>query len=109
MIGPAQDAGMSRRSRLEKQRRAGRVARSDRPGKDRGWDLRSMDVVASDAPVGPDVEVPGLDELNEALRAFDRGLPWPLVRPRLLPLFESVRPYPAGMPDPLRSLVPTGV
>ncbi|HEU4573102.1 MAG TPA: hypothetical protein VFR93_10480 [Candidatus Limnocylindrales bacterium] len=68
-----------------------------------------MDVVASDAPVGPDVEVPGLDELDEALRAFDKELPWPLVRSRLLPLLERVRPYPAGTPDPLRSLVPPGV
>ncbi|CAN5594568.1 hypothetical protein BH23CHL7_BH23CHL7_20260 [soil metagenome] len=76
---------------------------------DRRRDGRELAFYESDWPVGPDVVSATPAELVKAIEALPRELTWDVVAPRMIPLFERVRPYPPGMPPPIGMLVPPGV
>ena len=44
-----------------------------------------------------------------ALESVPRALDWPDVRDHIVPVFPRIRPYPEGMPEPLRVVAPPGV
>jgi hypothetical protein len=58
---------------------------------------------------GPNVESASLAEVLAAANELGSGLDWRVAAPRLLPMFERVRPYPPGTPEPLRVVVPPGL
>ena len=50
-----------------------------------------------------------VDEVLAAMKGFhpDRG--WAAVADRAIPMFQRVRPYPPGFPEPVRVVLPPGV
>jgi hypothetical protein len=92
----------------KKGRRPRNDARSRRHNKsDRGnW---SSVQVFEGPPVGPDVVTASLDEVLAAIESVPADLDWRAIAERIVPLFQRVRPYPPGNPEPLRILVPPGL
>lgn len=60
-------------------------------------------------PIGPDLVTASLDEVLRAIEAVPADLNWPTLADRVVPIFQRVRPYPPGQPEPLRILVPPGL
>ena len=72
-----------------------------------GWRIEGM--YPSERPVGGGIVSATPDEVIAALEGVPADLPWPAMAPRLLPLFERVRPYPPGMPERAQAILPPGV
>src|SRR5262245_2676288 len=91
------------RDRRRNGSRSGSARRLER--RRNGWSAES----ASMADVGPGVRLAGLDESLMALDRLDPGLEWKAVAGMVVPLFQRVRPYPAGFPDAVRHVLPSGI
>ena len=50
-----------------------------------------------------------MEEVVAALTAHADDLEWPSIVEDVLPVIPRVRPYPTGMPDAFRTLVPPGI
>lgn len=59
--------------------------------------------------IGPDIVTASLDEVLAAIESVPGDLDGPTLADRVVPLFQRVRPYPPGHPEPLRILVPPGL
>src|SRR4051794_15393812 len=70
-----------------------------------GWTIEGL----AAAPVGPGIRAASLEEAISALQQFDSGLPWKRASSLVVPLFQRIRPYPPGFPEPVRYLMPAGV
>lgn len=66
-------------------------------------------VVASGPPTGPDVRSASLDEVLASLDELGPDLEWQDLAPRILPLFDRVRPFPPGLPEHTLVTVPPGI
>jgi hypothetical protein len=94
---------------MKQQRATQRRQRRKQERGDSRRDGRQLAVYESDWTVGPDIVSATQAELVKAIEALPHDLTWDVVAPRLVPLFERVRPYPPGMPAPIQMLVPPGV
>jgi hypothetical protein len=93
---------MGTKHRTKQDRRASRHKRQ-RSG---GWSVASV----YEGPVaGPNVVSASLEEVLAAMETVPAGLEWNEVADQVLPLFQRVRPYPAGMPEQVRVVVPPGL
>lgn len=63
----------------------------------------------SEERMGPHVTGASPAEVLAAFEELPADLPWPCVSSLVLPLFERVRPYPAGYPPHLEAIVPPGL
>jgi hypothetical protein len=70
-----------------------------------GWEL----MFVPGPPVGPNVRTSSLGDIAEALAGLPGDLGWTDVEFRVLPLFQRVRPYPPGFPEPIVTIVPPGL
>ncbi len=59
--------------------------------------------------MGPDVVTASLEEVLASMEKFSGGLSWAEASPRIVPLFQRVRPYPVGTPEAVQALVPPGI
>jgi uncharacterized protein YtpQ (UPF0354 family) len=70
-----------------------------------GWAVLDLPSV----PLGPEMTSASLEEVLAALRGFDPAQGWEMVRDRVIPLFQRVRPYPAEFPEAVRMILPPGL
>lgn len=70
-----------------------------------GWDLRFL----PGPPVGPGVRTSSPEDIAGALARLPGDLGWEHVASRVLPQFQRARPYPAGLPTPIVTVVPPGL
>ena len=96
---------MGSNARARRARRKASVVRG-RP-RDNGLRVERIDV--SDAPVGPDIVVPPLEDVLQAIAGAPAADDWQAIRKVVVPIFPRARPFPAGYPAPLTALVPPGV
>jgi hypothetical protein len=94
--------GKKRRTRNEKRR----GIRAGQPIGGRRWS--SVQVFEGPEP-GPDVVSASIDEVMAAIESVPQGLEWADLADQVIPVFQRVRPYPPGMPEPLRVVVPPGL
>ena len=94
--------GKKQRSRTHKRRGAG----TSRPIGGRRWS--AVQVFEGPSP-GPDVVSASIDEVMAAIESVPHGLEWSDLADRVIPVFQRVRPYPPGMPEPVRVIVPPGL
>ena len=93
---------MSQASKAERRlRRKGAVSR----GRAGLW----VSFHPSDEVVGTGVVMVSPKEVLAALETLPPELAWPDVADRVVPLFERMRPYPAGTPPLARVMLPPGV
>jgi hypothetical protein len=85
--------------------RKSRQARRVRGRRHRDWQIQ---VHLGPRP-GPYVAVASPEEVLTALERVDPEMPWPEARPLVVPLFDRVRPFPLGLPEPVRTLLPPGL
>ena len=64
---------------------------------------------AASVPVGQGIRAASVEEAVAALQQFDAGLPWARVANLVVPLFQRIRPYPPGFPEPVRHMLPSGI
>ena len=72
-----------------------------------GWQMG--EVAFSDQRMGPDVTSASPAEVFAAIEQLPPELDWKSVAPRVVPLFERVRPYPRGAPARAQAIVAPGV
>jgi hypothetical protein len=88
------------------------MSRKDRTGRAprgrRGFAVRVHDDDCV-AELQPAMTAASVDEVLAAMKGFhpDRG--WAAVADRAIPMFQRVRPYPPGFPEPVRVVLPPGV
>jgi hypothetical protein len=58
---------------------------------------------------GPGVVSASLEEVLAAMEDVPEGLEWAELADQVVPIFQRVRPYPPGMPEQLRIVVPPGL
>jgi hypothetical protein len=68
-----------------------------------------MTVYESSWPVGPNIVTARPEEVMAAMATLPDTLAWETLAARVVPLFERVRPYPPGLPDPLKVVLPPGL
>jgi len=96
---------MGLNARARRARRKASVVRG-RPH-DNGLRVERIDV--SDAPVGPDIVLPPLEDVLQAIAGAPAADDWQAIRKVVVPIFLRARPFPAGYPATLTALVPPGV
>jgi hypothetical protein len=96
--------GMSSKHRTKPPRRSSR-RRERQSRRKRDWAVHVFD----GPPLGPDVVNASVDEVMAAVQALPADLNWPDVADLVVPVFPRLRPYPPGMPEPLRIAVPAGM
>lgn len=94
--------GKKQRTRTHKRRGSG----TSQPIGGRRWS--AVQVFEGPAP-GPDVVSATIDEVMAAIESVPHGLEWADLANRVIPVFQRVRPYPPGMPEPVRVIVPPGL
>lgn len=60
-------------------------------------------------PAGPGIHSASVQEVVEAVQAVPPPEDWPGLSRMLVPIFQRLRPYFDGFPEPLRVLVPPGI
>lgn len=60
-------------------------------------------------PAGPGVVSGSLEEVLAAMSDVPEGLEWSELADQIVPIFQRVRPYPPGMPEQVRVVVPPGL
>jgi hypothetical protein len=70
----------------------------------RGWTVEAFPV-----PGDPEVSAASVELVMGALEDLGEELPWSAVADRVVPLFQRIRPYPPGYPEPVRRMLPSGV
>lgn len=88
---------MGRHGGMKKKQRTSRFRRRD-------WTIETFP-----APGDPDMTPPEVELVLGALEAIGEDLPWSAVADRVVPLFQRLRPYPPGYPEPVRRMLPSGV
>lgn len=61
------------------------------------------------APLGPGVTCASIEEVLAVLQGLDPDLGWDAIADDVIPLFQRVRPYPSGFPEPVRTMLPPGI
>jgi hypothetical protein len=105
MSPAADDAGMGRNARVRSARRDIRVDRRRR--RDDGWRIERLD--ASDARAGPRVVLTRIEDVLRAIENAPSPDDWAAIREIVVPVFPRARPFAAGYPTPLTTLLPPGV
>jgi hypothetical protein len=72
-----------------------------------GWRVEGL--YPSEELLGPGVVSATPAEVFAAFEQLPPDLPWPAVAPRLLPMFDRVRPFPPGTPKLAQAIVPPGL
>jgi hypothetical protein len=80
--------------------------RRDRSRQDR-WELEG--ITYSDQTLGPGIVSASPEEVLEAAQRLPPDLDWKSVAAHIVPLFERIRPYPAGSPPRVQAIVAPGV
>lgn len=94
--------GKKRRTRNEKRR----GIRANEPIGGRRWS--AVQIFEGPEP-GPDIVSASIDDVMAAIESVPQGLEWADLADRVIPVFQRVRPYPPGMPEPIRVVVPPGL
>jgi hypothetical protein len=69
-----------------------------------GWRFQAFP-----APGDPPPSAAAVEHVLEAIGQLGDDLPWSGAAERVVPLFQRVRPYPPGYPEPVRRMLPAGV
>ena len=93
---------MGTKHRTGHDRRSSRHKRNRAP---RGWTTQ----VFEGPPAGPGAVSASLEEVLAAMDDVPEGLEWSALADQVVPIFQRVRPYPPGMPEQVRVVVPPGL
>jgi hypothetical protein len=94
---------MSRATKAERRSRR----RGGRTRLENGWRFEGL--FPSEQPLGLGVVSATPAEVFAAFEKLPPELPWPAVAPRLVPMFDRVRPFPPGTPKLAQAIVPPGL
>lgn len=95
---------MEQRERLRQRAQRRRLRRRRSGGR---WRVERLHY--SDQPLGPNLIGATPEEVMAALDELPDDFHWPEMAPAILPIFERVRPYPAGYPPRVETIVPPGL